>query len=85
MRPQRTEVRFERPDGCTRIGRAHATSRVGYIRVRGRNYNDWFRKEAPVGVYDAYQDSLERCAEPEPAGELNTGPASFIDCGTLKG
>ena len=27
---------------------AHATSHVGYIRVHGRNYSDWFRKKAPV-------------------------------------
>jgi uncharacterized protein YecE (DUF72 family) len=25
---------------------AHATARVGYIRVHGRNYADWFRKGA---------------------------------------
>jgi uncharacterized protein YecE (DUF72 family) len=25
---------------------ARATSKVGYIRVHGRNYNDWFRKDA---------------------------------------
>lgn len=27
---------------------AHATSRVGYVRVHGRNYKDWFRQKAPV-------------------------------------
>ena len=27
---------------------AHATSHVGYIRVHGRNYMDWFRKDASV-------------------------------------
>ncbi len=27
---------------------AHATSHVGYIRVHGRNYKDWFREKAPV-------------------------------------
>ena len=25
---------------------AHATSRVGYVRVHGRNYKDWFREKA---------------------------------------
>ncbi len=25
---------------------AHATSRIGYVRVHGRNYQDWFRKGA---------------------------------------
>lgn len=27
---------------------AHATSHVGYVRVHGRNYMDWFRKDASV-------------------------------------
>ena len=27
---------------------AHATSHVGYVRVHGRNYSDWFRKDASV-------------------------------------
>lgn len=27
---------------------AHVTSRVGYIRVHGRNYKDWFREKAGV-------------------------------------
>ncbi len=27
---------------------SHATSHVGYIRVHGRNYKDWFRDKAPV-------------------------------------
>jgi uncharacterized protein YecE (DUF72 family) len=27
---------------------AHVTSHVGYVRVHGRNYKDWFRKKAPV-------------------------------------
>jgi uncharacterized protein YecE (DUF72 family) len=27
---------------------AHATSHVGYVRVHGRNYKDWFRKKASV-------------------------------------
>jgi uncharacterized protein YecE (DUF72 family) len=27
---------------------AHVTSRVGYVRVHGRNYKDWFRDKAPV-------------------------------------
>jgi uncharacterized protein YecE (DUF72 family) len=25
---------------------AHGTSRIGYVRVHGRNYKDWFRKDA---------------------------------------
>ncbi|MBV9774737.1 MAG: DUF72 domain-containing protein [Gemmatimonadetes bacterium] len=32
---------------------AHATSRVGYVRVHGRNYREWFRKgAAPEARYD---------------------------------
>jgi uncharacterized protein YecE (DUF72 family) len=31
---------------------AHATSRIGYVRVHGRNYHDWWRKDA--GVYARY-------------------------------
>lgn len=27
---------------------AHATSHIGYVRVHGRNYKDWFREKAPV-------------------------------------
>ena len=27
---------------------AHVTSHVGYVRVHGRNYRDWFREKAPV-------------------------------------
>lgn len=27
---------------------AHATSHVGYVRIHGRNYQDWFRKDASV-------------------------------------
>jgi uncharacterized protein YecE (DUF72 family) len=27
---------------------AHATAHVGYVRVHGRNYKDWFRDKAPV-------------------------------------
>lgn len=27
---------------------AHITSHVGYVRVHGRNYKDWFREKAPV-------------------------------------
>ena len=40
---------------------AHATARIGYVRVHGRNYMDWWRKGA--GVYARY-DYLY------PAGEL---------------
>jgi uncharacterized protein YecE (DUF72 family) len=42
---------------------AHVTSRVGYVRVHGRNYQDWWRKDA--GVYARY-DYLYPARELEP-------------------
>jgi len=42
-------VNIDQPLFSKSIGpTAHATSRVGYVRVHGRNYKDWFRKKAPV-------------------------------------
>jgi uncharacterized protein YecE (DUF72 family) len=41
---------------------AVATSRVGYVRVHGRNYKDWFREKAGR---DARYDYLYRAAELE--------------------
>jgi uncharacterized protein YecE (DUF72 family) len=45
---------------------ARATSRVGYVRVHGRNYQDWWRKGA--GVYARY-DYLYPAAELKPWAE----------------
>jgi uncharacterized protein YecE (DUF72 family) len=45
---------------------ARATSRVGYVRVHGRNYKDWFRKGAGR---DARYDYLYRADELEPWAE----------------
>lgn len=45
---------------------AHATAAVGYVRVHGRNYRDWFRKDAaPHERYDYLYsaDELEPWAE----------------------
>jgi uncharacterized protein YecE (DUF72 family) len=42
---------------------AHATSAVGYVRVHGRNYRDWFRAEAGR---DARYDYLYPARELEP-------------------
>ena len=42
---------------------ARATSPVGYIRVHGRNYHDWFRKGAPP---EARYDYLYRAEELQP-------------------
>lgn len=42
---------------------AHATSHVGYVRVHGRNYKDWFRKKASV---EQRYDYLYRADELRP-------------------
>jgi uncharacterized protein YecE (DUF72 family) len=53
---------------------AHATSRVGYIRVHGRNYQDWWRKSASVEerydylyTADELRPWIERAVEIEEA------------------
>jgi uncharacterized protein YecE (DUF72 family) len=55
---------------------AHATSHVGYVRVHGRNYKDWFREKAPVEQRYNY---LYPPAELEPwakrAKEIASDPA----------
>jgi uncharacterized protein YecE (DUF72 family) len=56
---------------------AHATSHVGYVRVHGRNYKDWFREKAPVEQRYNYlyrADELEPWAER--AKELAADPAT---------
>jgi uncharacterized protein YecE (DUF72 family) len=52
---------------------SHATARVGYIRVHGRNYGDWFRKGAGR---DARYDYLYSSDELEPWVERATEVAS---------
>ena len=56
---------------------AHVTSRVGYVRVHGRNYKDWFREKA--GVEERY-NYLYRADELEPwverAKEIAADPAT---------
>jgi uncharacterized protein YecE (DUF72 family) len=42
---------------------AHATGRIGYVRVHGRNYQDWFRKDAGR---DARYDYLYEPRQLEP-------------------
>ena len=42
-------VNIDQPQFHDSIGpSAHVTSHVGYVRVHGRNYKDWFRDKAPV-------------------------------------
>ena len=56
---------------------AHATSHVGYVRVHGRNYKDWFRDKAPVEQRYNYlyrPDELEPWAER--AKEIAADPAT---------
>jgi uncharacterized protein YecE (DUF72 family) len=45
---------------------SHATSHVGYVRVHGRNYADWFRKDASVEQRYNY---LYKAEELEPWAE----------------
>ena len=55
---------------------AHATSHVGYVRVHGRNYKDWFRKKASV---EQRYDYLYRADQLQPwadrAKEIASDPA----------
>jgi uncharacterized protein YecE (DUF72 family) len=56
---------------------AHATSHVGYVRVHGRNYKDWFREKAPVEQRYNYlylPEELEPWAER--AKEIASDPAT---------
>lgn len=56
---------------------AHATSHLGYVRVHGRNYKDWFREKAPVEQRYNYlylPEELEPWAER--AKELAADPAT---------
>lgn len=56
---------------------AHATSHVGYVRVHGRNYKDWFREKAPVEQRYNYlylPDELKPWAER--AKEIASEPAT---------
>ena len=56
---------------------AHVTSHVGYVRVHGRNYKDWFRKKAPVEQRYNYlyrPDELDPWAER--ATEIAADPAA---------
>jgi uncharacterized protein YecE (DUF72 family) len=53
---------------------AVATSGVGYVRVHGRNYKDWFRKEAGR---DARYDYLYSAEELEPWAERVKGIAEL--------
>jgi uncharacterized protein YecE (DUF72 family) len=56
---------------------AHATSRVGYVRVHGRNYQDWFRDKAEP--HERY-NYLYPASELEPwaarVGEIAAQPAA---------
>jgi len=56
---------------------AHVTSRVGYVRVHGRNYKDWFREKA--GVEQRY-NYLYRADQLEPwverAQEIASDPGT---------
>jgi uncharacterized protein YecE (DUF72 family) len=71
-------VNIDQPLFSKSIGpSARATSRVGYIRVHGRNYSEWFRKKAPVEQRYNYlyrADQLEPWVER--AKEVAADPAT---------
>jgi uncharacterized protein YecE (DUF72 family) len=56
---------------------AHATSAVGYVRVHGRNYRDWFRKDAaPHERYDYLYGADELGPWAERAAQIAAAPAT---------
>ena len=71
-------VNIDQPMYHNSIGpSAHVTARVGYVRVHGRNYKDWFREKAPVEQRYNYlykADELEPWVER--AREIAADPAT---------
>lgn len=56
---------------------AHATSAVGYVRVHGRNYQDWWRKDAgPAARYDYLYSANELKPWVERTQEIAAAPAT---------
>jgi uncharacterized protein YecE (DUF72 family) len=56
---------------------AHATAHVGYVRVHGRNYKDWFRDKAPVEQrYNYLYPAGELMPWAERAREIASDPAT---------
>jgi uncharacterized protein YecE (DUF72 family) len=56
---------------------AHVTSHVGYVRVHGRNYKDWFREKAPVEQrYNYLYRADELTPWAERAREIASDPAT---------
>ncbi len=56
---------------------AHVTSHVGYVRVHGRNYKDWFREKAPVEQrYNYLYRADELAPWAERAKEIARDPAT---------
>jgi uncharacterized protein YecE (DUF72 family) len=71
-------VNIDQPMYHNSIGpSAHVTSRVGYVRVHGRNYKEWFREKA--GVEERY-NYLYKADELKPwverAREIANDPAT---------
>jgi len=71
-------VNIDQPRFHDSIGpTAHATSHVGYVRVHGRNYKDWFREKAPVEQrYNYLYRADELKAWAERAKEIASDPAT---------
>ncbi|HMJ17210.1 MAG TPA: DUF72 domain-containing protein [Gemmatimonadaceae bacterium] len=71
-------VNIDQPRFHDSIGpTAHATSHVGYVRVHGRNYKDWFREKAPVEQrYNYLYPPEELRPWAERAKEIASDPAT---------
>ena len=71
-------VNIDQPRFNDSIGpTAHATSHVGYVRVHGRNYKDWFREKAPVEQrYNYLYPPEELKPWAERAKEIASDPAT---------
>jgi uncharacterized protein YecE (DUF72 family) len=56
---------------------AHATSAVAYVRMHGRNYQDWFRKESfQKGRYDYFYTAGELRPWIDRINEIAAGPTT---------
>ncbi|MBN1208333.1 MAG: DUF72 domain-containing protein [Myxococcaceae bacterium] len=53
---------------------ARATAPVGYVRVHGRNYKEWFRKSSPVDRYDYLYSARELRPWAERTKEIASHP-----------
>ncbi|MDY7226072.1 DUF72 domain-containing protein [Hyalangium rubrum] len=53
---------------------ARATAAVGYVRVHGRNYKEWFRHKSPIDRYDYLYSAKELAPWAERTKEIASHP-----------